>query len=105
VFSEQALMRTYYHQLESYLVMGKGFTFCNYLGLERNIANYKTATDVVSRRPKNQTALAFATGFDLKLSKGAGLYVRQRWMKGYDSSFAKDRYQGYETSMELKIFF
>ncbi|MEY3984421.1 MAG: hypothetical protein RL160_1980, partial [Bacteroidota bacterium] len=42
---------------------------------------------------------------DLKLSKGAGLYVRQRWMKGYDSSFAKDRYQGYETSMELKIFF
>jgi hypothetical protein len=105
VFSEQALMRTYYHQLESYLVLGKGFTFCNYLGLERNIANYKTATDIVSRRPKNQTALAFATGFDLKLSKGAGLYVRQRWMKGHDSSFAKDRYQGFETSMELKIFF
>lgn len=105
VFSEKALMRTYYHQLESYLVLGKSLIWCNYLGLERNIANYKTTTDLISRRPKNQTAMAFATGCDLKLSRGAGLYIRQRWMKGYDSSFSKDRYRGYETSMELKIFF
>jgi len=105
VFSERALLRTYYHQLESYLVLGKTFIWCNYIGVERNIANYATKSDAVSRRPKNQTSLAVATGCDLRLSRGAGLYIRQRWMKGYDTSYTQDRYRGFETSMELKIFF
>lgn len=105
VVSEKALLRTYYHQLESYYAISKNLIWCNYAGYERIVANYKTQTDVVSRRPKNQTGVSLATGFDIRLSKGAGLYLRQRWMNSRDASFSKDRYSGYETTVEIKIFF
>lgn len=105
IFTEKALLRTYYHQLETYFGISNNFIWCNYAGFERIIANYETQTDVVSRRPKNQTGISIATGFDIRLSKGAGLYLRQRWMNSYDSSFSKDKYSGYETTAEIKIFF
>jgi hypothetical protein len=105
VFSEAALLRTYYHQFEAYYALSPGIIWCNYLGWERIVANYETLTDAESRRPKNQHATAIATGFDIKLSKGSGLYLRQRWMQGRDASFSRDRYRGFETSAEIKIFF
>jgi hypothetical protein len=39
------------------------------------------------------------------MSKGAGLYLRQRWMNYKDANFSKDAYQGFETTAEIKIFF
>lgn len=105
VFSEKALLRTYYHQFETYYALSKTFVWCNYFGFERIIANYDTQTDVYSRRPKNQTGMSAATGFDIRLSKGAGLYLRQRWFSYHDSSFTKDKYKGFETTAEIKIFF
>jgi hypothetical protein len=104
-FSEKSLLRAYYHQLETYYTLNSKLVWCNYVGFERIIANYSTQTDVESKRPKNQTGISYATGFDIKLSKGAGLYLRQRWMNYKDSSFAKDKYNGYETSVELNIVF
>jgi hypothetical protein len=105
VFTEKALLRTYYHQLEAYYVFKPSFIWCNYVGYERIIASYDTEVDVVSRRPKNQTGISLATGFDIRLSKGAGLYLRQRWMDYKDTSFAKDKYKGFETTAEIKVFF
>jgi hypothetical protein len=113
VLSERALLRTYYHQLESYWTVGKGVVWCNYIGHERIIANYDTEvnSDIVAgietgtRRPKNQTGWSFATGFDIRMSRNAGLYLRQRWMDYHDSSFPDDRYKGYESTVEIKIFF
>ncbi|MCX6280564.1 MAG: hypothetical protein NTU51_01210 [Bacteroidetes bacterium] len=105
VFTEKALLRTYYHQLEFYYVISPSFIWANYFGYERIIANYQTETDKVSRRPKNQTGYSIATGCDIRLSKGAGLYFRQRWMNYHDSSFENDKYNGFETTVEIKIFF
>lgn len=105
VLTEEALLRTYYHQLEVYWTISPSVVWCNYVGVERMIANYDTQTDEVSFRPKNQTGWGFATGLDIRLSKNAGAYVRQRWMNYKDTSFANDRYKGYETSLELKLFF
>jgi hypothetical protein len=105
VFSDDALLRTYYHQLEMYYSISKSVVWTNYIGAERIIANYKTAVDAVSLRPKNQTGISWATGADIRLSKGAGLYVKQRWFTHKDSSFEKDRFKGWETTMELKVFF
>ncbi|MEY4593641.1 MAG: hypothetical protein RIQ47_51 [Bacteroidota bacterium] len=105
VLSEKALLRTYYHQLESYWTISKSVVWCNYIGYERIIANYDTETDVVTGRPKNQTGWSIATGFDIKMSRNAGLYLRQRWMDYKDSSFRNDRYKGYESTLEIKIFF
>jgi hypothetical protein len=105
VFDEKALVRTYYNQFETYFVLSPGVIWCNYVGYERIIASYDTETDAISKRPKNQTGLALATGFDIRLSKGAGLCLRQRWMDYKDTSFEKDQYKGFETTAEIKVFF
>jgi hypothetical protein len=77
----------------------------NYLGFERILGNYQTEVNADTRRPKNQKGLSLATGFDIQLSKGVGLYIRQRYMEYKDMSFALDRYKGFETTIELKAFF
>lgn len=105
VLNEGALLRTYYHQLETYYSITPGLVWSTYFGYERILANYSTNVDAVTRRPKNQTGISIATGFDIKLSKGAGLYLRQRWMDYKDTSFKNDRYSGFETTAEIKIFF
>ncbi len=105
VFDEKALLRTYYHQFETYYALTPSLIWCNYIGYERIVASYDTETDAFTKRPKNQTGLGIATGFDIRLSKGAGLYLRQRWFDYKDTSFEKDKYSGFETSAEVKIFF
>ena len=104
-FTEKAYLRAYYHQLEAYYSIGKKLIWTNYLGWERIIANYSTEVNPVTRRPKNQEGFSVATGFDIEMSKGAGLYFRQRFMNYRDSSFPLDTYKGWETTVEVKIFF
>jgi hypothetical protein len=104
-FTEKALLRTYDHQLEMYLKLSPMLVWNNYVSYERVIANYSTEVDVITKRPKNQTGYSLASGFDIQMSKNVGLYIRQRWMKYEDASFAKDKYKGWETTVELKAFF
>ena len=104
-FTEISWLRTYDHQLEMYLKLSPMLVWNNYVSYERVIANYSTQVDVVSKRPKNQTGYSIASGFDIQMSKNVGLYLRQRWMKFEDASFAKDKYKGWETTIELKAFF
>ena len=104
-FTEKSLLRTYDHQLEMYLKLSPMLVWNNYVSYERIIANYSTQVDAVSKRPKNQTGYSFASGFDIQMSKNVGLYIRQRWMKYEDTSFTKDKYKGWETTVELKAFF
>jgi hypothetical protein len=105
VFGERALLRAYYHQAESYLKLNPNLVLTTYASFERIRGNYQTQTDTETRRPKNQTGYSIATGFDLQMGKGVGLYVRERWMKYKDTSFTKDQYEGFETTVELKAFF
>ncbi len=104
-FNNKSLLRSYDHQLEMYWKLFPNLIWNNYVSFERIIANYSTQTDVETRRPKNQTGYSWATGADVQLSKGVGLYLRQRWMQYADASFAKDTYKGWETTIELKAFF
>ena len=104
-FTEKSLLRTYDHQVEMYLKLSPMLVWNNYASYERVIANYSTQVDAITKRPKNQTGYSLASGFDIQMSKNVGLYIRQRWMKYEDASFAKDKYKGWETTVELKAFF
>ncbi len=104
-FTEKALLRAYFHQFETYLRLNSKIVWANYVSYERIVANYSTNTDVTSLRPKNQVGYSVASGFDIQLSKGVGLYFRQRYMNYYDKSFELDKYEGFESTLELKIFF
>ena len=55
--------------------------------------------------PETSAEKGIGVGFDWTVGKNAGFFVRQRFMKFEDRSFALDRYQGNETTVELKIFF
>jgi hypothetical protein len=104
-FTEKSLLRMYDHQLEMYWKISPMLMWNNYASFERIIANYSTETDANTFRPKNQTGYSLATGMDIQFSKSVGLYLRQRWMKYKDTSFAKDKYSGWESTIELKAFF
>ncbi len=104
-FTEKSLLRTYDHQLEMYWKITPMIMWNNYASFERIIANYSTQTDANTLRPKNQTGYSLATGADIQFSKSVGLYIRQRYMHYKDTSFRKDKYSGWETSIELKAFF
>ncbi len=105
VFSEKAYLRTYYHQLEYYWSLHPKLVWSLYTGYERILGNYDTEVDLVSRRPKNQTGWSWATGLDIKVSKNVGLYLRQRWFDYADASFSNDKYKGFESTLEIKLFF
>ena len=104
-FSAQSYLRSYNHQLEFYYELSPKVVFCNYLGYDRIYGGVNTELDINSKKPKNQEGMSYACGFDFQLSKGTGLYVRQRWMKYEDRNFELDHYKGTETTVELKIFF
>jgi len=104
-FSKAAYIQTYYNQLEFYYKIHSKLIWTNYFGYDRIICNEHTILDDVSLKPKNQTGFSFATGFDYYLSKNAGLYLRQRWMNYNDANFSLDKYKGFETTLELKIYF
>jgi hypothetical protein len=105
VFNEDAYIRQYSHQLEAYYNLTSDFLLTFYGGIERIIGNYSTQVDLESKRPLNQTNSALGIGFDYMIAKNTGLYLRHRWFKFNDSSWANDNFSGHETTLELKIFF
>lgn len=104
-FSSQSYLQSYNNQLEFYYALAPKFVLCNYFGYDLIRGGENTERDLVSNKPRNQVGYSYAFGFDIELSKNVGLYVRQRWMKYNDFSFALDQYKGTETTVELKIFF
>lgn len=105
VFNEDAYLRYYVHQLESYYRIHPKWVITQYFGYERAIGNYNTQVDIDTGRPINQEGVAIGFGFDYMMAKNTGLYLRHRYYKFEDSSYALDRFAGHETTLELKIFF
>ncbi len=105
VFTEEAYIRHYSHQIENYYRIHPKWVITSYLGFERVIGNYDTQVDVDSERPRNQEGRAYGIGFDYMLAKNTGLYLRHRYFEFEDRSYELDRFAGHETTLELKIIF
>lgn len=105
VFTEDAYIRYYAHQLESYYRIHSKLVLNQYLGWERAIGNYATEVDIDSERPRNQEGLAIGIGLDYNMSKNTMLYLRHRHFKFEDRNFEYDKFGGHETTVELKITF
>ena len=104
-FEDASYLRSYNNQLEFYYPISKSIVLCNYFGYDRILGGVNTTLDTQTNAPRNQEGMSYAIGLDIQLSKNAGLYIRQRWMKYQDFSFTLDQYRGTETTAELKIFF
>jgi hypothetical protein len=105
VFSEKAYLRHYSNELEMYYSLNKKMVLTSYLGYERIFANYRTTTDLITKRPRNQEGWGIGLGVDYDLSKNTALFIRRRWYNFKDKSFQKDVFKGTETTVELKLSF
>ena len=105
VFTEDAFLRHYTNELETYFKWDERTVFASYLGYERILANYDTPVGDLSDRPRNQEGIGFGLGIDYDLSKNTALYLRHRWFQFEDRSFEKDAFKGTETVIELKLTF
>lgn len=56
-------------------------------------------------KPIDQYGYAYGVGFDYNITDRAGLYFRERWFSHEDKSFIKDKFKGFESSIEFKVFF
>jgi hypothetical protein len=105
VFTEDAYIRYYSHQLENFYRIHPKLVIAQYLGYERAIANYATQVDIESGRPRNQEGIAVGMGFDYMMAKNTAIYLRHRYFRFEDKSYALDKFAGHETTIELKIYF
>lgn len=105
VFTEDAYVRVYNHQLESYYKIHPKVVLAQYFGWERIIGNYSTQVNIDTERPVNQEGIAIGFGVDYMMSKNIGLYLRHRYFKFEDTSFVLDKFAGHETTLELKMYF
>ncbi|MFK7925447.1 MAG: hypothetical protein AB8H47_26075 [Bacteroidia bacterium] len=104
-FDDDVYLQTQYHELDLYYALFPRFILAGYMGLEYIKGGRNTEWDLTTQQPRNQFGRGIAVGFDWTVSKNAAFYVRQRFMKFEDLSFPLDRYQGNETTIELKVFF
>ncbi|MDB3906251.1 hypothetical protein N9355_02160 [Crocinitomicaceae bacterium] len=105
VYSDEAYLRSYNHQLEFYYELTRNIVLSNYLGYDRIYGGPNTEVDATSGRAKDQEGISYAIGLDIELAKNTGLYIRHRWINYRDYSFELDQYKGMETTVEFKIFF
>lgn len=94
-----------YHELDAYLQVFPRFLLTTYLGWEAGQGGRFTAWDAENQLPLDQVGRAVGIGCDWQVSESTGIYIRHRWMDFEDRSFQLDRFQGQETTIELKTFF
>ena len=103
--NEDAYMRMYSTELETYWRVSNGIIWANYFGYERNLGNYDTDRDLETLRPRNQKGTGYGTGIDLNLGKNSVFTVRHRFFYFRDRNFAEDKFRGQETMVEIKTMF
>lgn len=102
---ENTYIYSQYHELDLYYELFPNFMLAGYIGHERIRGGVDTEWDLETALPRDQVGEAYAIGFDWTIAKGAGIFIRHRRMRFADRNFSLDRYEGHETTFELKIFF
>ncbi|MCR6639325.1 MAG: hypothetical protein NVV82_10155 [Sporocytophaga sp.] len=121
-FSDKAFLRYFYEEFMAFYAFRPKLTLIGFVSYEKALGNNRTQLadangemiiDETTKKPIadpngkpiNQRGYGYGLGFDYDFSGRAGLYVRHRWFDHRDVNFTKDRFNGQETTVELKIFF
>jgi hypothetical protein len=105
VTNEEAYVRQYASEVETYFEISPRIMLNGYVGIERTLGNYLTEINEETRRPLNQIGIGLGAGMDVELGRNTRLYLRHRWFKFEDTSFPLDAFKGRELLVELKAFF
>jgi hypothetical protein len=104
IFSSKAFVRNLYEEFMTFYNIHNKLTLVGLVGLERTVGNARTEL-APNGKPIDQTGHGYGAGLDIDLSPVSGLYIRQRWYSFSDKNFILDRFRGFDTTVELKIFF
>jgi hypothetical protein len=106
VLTNKAYMRVQYHELEAYYKIMNKLALATYLGLETMKGNsmMQLGTNGTGK-PTNVLGRGVGVGFDYDVSDVANFYVRSRWFDYNDKNNTYYQYKGFETTLELRIYF
>jgi hypothetical protein len=115
-FSDKAFIRAYYQEFMTFYALHPKLTVIGFYAFEILKGNRSTeladpatgdrvAADDPDGKPIDQFGYGYGIGLDYDISGRAGLFLRNRWFEHRDKNFIKDKFKGFETTVELKIFF
>jgi len=104
-FSNDAYTRQYYVDATiAFKAMKKVMVVAN-AGYEKLLGGVNTVKDKVSGGTVNQRGKSLGFGLDYDFLSTAGLHLRHKWFSHEDVNFSLDKFNGTETTLELKLFF
>jgi hypothetical protein len=104
VFTDNAFVRLFFEDLTFAYRLGKKYNLVANWGLERAVGNNQTQL-APNGKGINQIGHAYGAGIDYDFMPNAGLHFRIKYMNHNDRNFVLDQYRGYESTVELKIWF
>ncbi len=103
-FNDDAYIRASYNQLDIYYELFRTLYIDFYLGYENVLGNKFTDLSI-DGLPRNQVGRAVGVGLDFSLSKNAHIFLRHRWFDFEDKNFLDENFKGWESTIEMKMFF
>ena len=110
VFSQKALLRNQFHEVDLYLEINKRMSIIGYFGREFIKGNSNSGLgDVLDSdnmyNPRDGIGKVLGVGFDYSISKNSCFYLRLKKVSYMDNNFSNNLYSGYESTVELKVYF
>jgi hypothetical protein len=103
--SKAAFVRTFYEEFTTFYSLHPKLSLVAFFSIERNAGGNRTQLSSDNGKPVNMTDQGYGLGFDYDINGKTGFYVRQRWFNHSDKNYSLDKFRGFESSAELKIFF
>ncbi len=104
-FTKNAFIRSLYDELTSYYQLKKNTVLVAQASYSKSVANDRTSLSPDNNKPINQDTWAFGAGIDWEFMPMCGLYFRELWMTHTDRNWKLDHFEGFETTIELKVMF
>lgn len=104
VFTDEAFLRQTYEEINLNYLIAPTFNITSQVGFEKVVGS-KRLEMTTDNKMVNQNGYSIGAGFDWVYSKNAGFYIRQVWFSHEDVNFTKDKFNGWNTLAEIKVFF
>tara|TARA_B100000768_G_scaffold125990_1_gene116634 strand:+ start:3933 stop:5750 length:1818 start_codon:yes stop_codon:yes gene_type:complete len=110
IFSQKAILRNQFHELDLYLEINKRMSLTGYFGREFIKGNTSSGLgDVLDSEsnfnPREGKGKVLGVGLDYSISSNSCFYLRLKKVSYVDNNFSNNLYSGYESTLELKMFF
>jgi len=110
IFSQKAILRNQFHEIDLYLEINKRISITGYFGREFIKGNPSSGLgDVLDSEnnynPRNGKGKVLGVGLDYSISSNSCFYLRLKKVSYMDNNFSNNFYSGYESTLELKVFF